>query len=117
MSLKTSKIEKEKKSRGFTIGALKGLGKGLVIGGSVVGFGFLISLTVIGAIIGIPLIVIGFAIIILGPFVGGLVGLATRKAKCPYCQNEIKFNVEKALTCENCHKRLLVRDNPLSLVE
>ena len=59
--------------------------------------GAILSLTGIGAIIGIPMLIIGFVGIFIGPIIGGLGGAlgAKRNTKmtvigpCPYCQAEL----------------------------
>ena len=52
--------------------------------------GLFLTMTIIGAIIGIPLILAGIATAIIGPF-GGLSALQMKKAKCPYCETVIRL--------------------------
>lgn len=96
---------------------MSGVLGGIVIGAVTIVVGGLLTATVIGAILGIPLILFGIVAIVISPFQGGIMGLMAKKGKCPYCQNELTFVYQKALTCKYCKKRLLVKNKQLSLVE
>lgn len=68
--------------------------------------GFFLCLTLVGAIIGIPLIAFGKA--------------GVWKGKCPYCGDQI-YNWStpgtKGLKCPTCRKRMVIRDNKFFRVD
>jgi DNA-directed RNA polymerase subunit RPC12/RpoP len=67
--------------------------------------GMLLTATGIGAIIGIPLMIVG----IIFPFVN--IGNSTLIGSCPYCGNEIiALKNEPGVTCKACKQRIIVRD-------
>lgn len=69
--------------------------------------GVLLCCTVIGAIIGIPLILVGIG----SPLIGMGTGLADIIGKCPYCGTEVRANkLNKGKTCPACKKRFVVRN-------
>ena len=74
--------------------------------------GIVLSITGIGAIIGIPLILIalGFAMM------GGLAYSENKsyyKGECPYCGRLIKVNAQEAFNCPICEERIIVEENLL----
>lgn len=77
--------------------------------------GVFLTLTLIGAIIGIPMILFGIVLAVVGPF-GGLTALGMKKAKCPYCENIVYVNSKKSVTCQVCKKLSIVKDGKLQLV-
>jgi len=68
--------------------------------------GFLMSLTGIGAIIGIPLMIAGFGFF--------LFGVASKKiiykGKCPTCDETQTSTGEKSFKCSCCKRRIIVGD-------
>ena len=78
--------------------------------------GIILSLTIIGAIIGIPLIFFGILTIIISPF-GGLAMFKAKKSKCPYCGALVILTGNPAFNCPLCKKRLIVKEGQLFLVE
>lgn len=93
----------------------------IVIGGLCVVFGMLLTITVVGAIIGIPMIIGGiiaiFVLPFISPFLGLGVGLSSKKGACPVCQNRLRLTSwQKAITCSACKSRLLVRNKQLITV-
>jgi len=124
-SIRTSEITKDTKAMTglrVAVGPFGGLGVGIAVGIVFIFIGFLLSLTIIGAIIGIPLIIGGVLTIILGPLLGAVTGagvaFTARRALCPYCQNAVSIKpYTKGVTCGTCQKRLVVRGKQLSLVE
>ena len=90
------------------------IGEGLIAGGCagsiIMSFGLLLCLTGIGAIIGIPMILIGCIII---PFIA-----ATHKVqKCPACKKEITLPVgHDAFDCPICKERLFREGKTLTQI-
>jgi len=69
----------------------------------IIGIGIVLCLTGIGAIIGIPLILVGIIL----PMMGGF----TKKDNCPHCGKEIMFmSYSVVVGCPACRSRLLVKD-------
>jgi DNA-directed RNA polymerase subunit RPC12/RpoP len=93
----------DEKGFGVATGALGGL----VGSGCLVIVGILLTLTGIGALIGIPLILLGLAM----PFVGGALGLSAIKGPCPYCGHAIHTDSTKlGLDCPACKQRIVIKD-------
>ena len=78
--------------------------------------GLFLTITIIGAIIGIPMILAGLMFIIVSPF-GGLAVFKQKKSKCPYCETVITLIGRQAFNCPSCQKRLIVKNGSLFLVE
>ncbi len=113
-----TKFTSQNKVLGGVVGVMGGAVFGIVSGIFLIIIGVLLCATIIGAILGIPLILFGLGMVITGPFSGLAAGLMGVKAPCPYCQNTLSFTFnKKALTCKYCRKRLLVRGKELMLVE
>lgn len=72
--------------------------------------GVLLSLTGIGAIIGVPLIIAGIAL----PFLAPLIGAATISGKCPHCGASVIATAQEigngGMDCTACARRILIRD-------
>lgn len=113
----TTNIKSANKIIGVASGTFAGIIVGIVGGVLVILVGLVLTATVIGAIIGIPLIIMGIGMMGIAPLQGTAMGFMTKKAECPYCHNELSFVMKKALTCKYCKKRLLVRGKELVLVE
>ena len=78
--------------------------------GCLIPAGVLISLTGIGAIIGIPMIIAGIS--------APIAGLASIKGPCPYCGSTVKtMKTIQGVTCSACKNRVLVRDGKFYRVE
>jgi len=78
----------------------------LVIGAGVIMIGGLLSLTGIGAIIGIPLIIGG----ILYPIIN--IGSTSIIGSCPYCGHEVSASKKTpGVTCPACRQRIIIRNN------
>jgi ribosomal protein L37AE/L43A len=89
---------------------IKGLGASILFGIVAIGLGGLLTVTVIGGIIGIPMIFIGGIAILLSPFMF----LAMSEGNCPYCQHQaIVMNGKKVVKCRSCKKRFSIRDGAL----
>lgn len=89
---------------------VKGLGVSVLFGIVAIGLGGLLTVTVIGAIVGVPMIFIGGGAIVLSP----LMFLAMSEGACPYCQHEaVIMNGKKVVKCSSCKNRFSVRDASL----
>lgn len=72
--------------------------------------GTLLCATGIGAIIGIPFLLIAAVMFFVGPFMK----TGSVKGHCPYCRNYIEANFPKAgITCSACLKRFTIRDGDI----
>lgn|GEM_PF-4780348 len=77
-----------------------------------IGFLFLIlgaflTMTVIGAIFGIPLILAGIVTAIASPFAKWFMV----EGKCPYCESKVETSTfREAVKCRVCRKRMVFRD-------
>jgi DNA-directed RNA polymerase subunit RPC12/RpoP len=88
------------------LGTIGGIG----LGGALIVLGILLSLTGLGAIIGIPVAFIGFVMALSGPFSGFFV----LEGPCPYCGTQITTSKTKqGVTCGGCKQRVLIRDKQL----
>ena len=80
---------------------------GIAVAGCAFPAGVLLTLTGIGAIVGIPLIIVSFFL----PFAGALGGLGQITGPCPHCATPIhasKFS--PGTNCPGCTRRVLIRD-------
>ncbi len=71
------------------------------VGAIFIGGGILLSITLIGAIIGIPMIVIGLIVLLVKSFI------KVQQIECPSCKtpNKIELSVQY-FNCEQCSKTL-----------
>lgn len=91
-------------------GFMKSIGVSILFGIVMIGLGGLVTLTVIGSIVGIPMMLIGGGAILLSP----VMFLALSQGNCPYCQHEvIIMNGKKVVKCTSCKIRFSVRDGML----
>lgn len=91
-------------------GFAKSLGVSILFGIVAIGLGALLTVTVIGGIIGVPMMFIGGGAILLSP----VMFLAMSQGNCPYCQHEvIVMNGKKVSKCTSCKHRFSVRDGML----
>ena len=89
---------------------MKSIGVSILFGIVMIGLGGLVTLTVIGSIVGIPMMLIGGGAILLSP----VMFLALSQGNCPYCQHEvIIMNGKKVVKCTSCKIRFSVRDGML----
>jgi DNA-directed RNA polymerase subunit RPC12/RpoP len=87
-------------------GAAVGLASGVAAGGCFFIAGLLLTVTGIGAIIGIPMMIGAF----LGPLIGLGRGAEKLKGDCPYCGMEIEAeHANMGVTCRVCKQRVIVR--------
>jgi DNA-directed RNA polymerase subunit RPC12/RpoP len=95
-------------------GAGKGLANGLAAGSGMIMIGALLCCTVIGAIVGIPMIIIG----LFGSAIGPLMGLANIKGSCPYCGTNVSASAGlPGIDCRGCKKRIVIRNKKFFAVE
>ncbi len=84
--------------------------------GCLVPLGVVLTFTGIGAIIGVPLLLIG-----LFTFFSGMIGSLFVRGKtiiCPYCYEETKVTKNiNAYTCPRCQKRVLIEGDSGRKVE
>jgi DNA-directed RNA polymerase subunit RPC12/RpoP len=76
--------------------------------------GLLLTLTGIGALVGIPLILISLFL----PFVGALGGLAQIVGPCPHCSTPIHAaRFSPGVDCPGCKRRVLIRDRQFVAID
>jgi hypothetical protein len=95
-------------------GAFAGMAAGTVVAMVFMGFGALMCLTGIGAIIGVPFILIGLIM----PMIGGAKGLTTKPIQrfvgsCPWCGYRAT-GCAPGFNCPSCAHRIMVRGNVFS---
>ena len=75
--------------------------------------GLALCFTIIGAIIGIPLVLFGVTGIIVSPFVG--MGLVTKKTEvCPKCGGTVSFiSLQRMARCKSCHQYIKIEKGHL----
>jgi hypothetical protein len=76
--------------------------------------GFLFSATGIGAIIGVPMILVGFVFPFLGPFLG--LAVMSLTGPCPYCGTTVTGGMA-GFNCHACRKRIVVKDKKFIRVD
>jgi DNA-directed RNA polymerase subunit RPC12/RpoP len=95
-------------------GAMEGCNFGCGAAGFVIIVGGLLTATGIGAIIGIPLIIVGFIL----PFLTTFMGYGGLKGKCPWCETEIENPYPlSGMDCPACKKRIVIRGNKFVKIE
>ena len=87
-------------------GAFSGLLFGLIVTPMLLIVGTLLCLTGLGALLGIPMIVVG----ILAPLIGPMIGMRTHSGQCPYCGAALS-NIESThgATCPACNHAIAVK--------
>lgn len=95
---------------------LEGASYGCLAGSVIYGFltfvGILLTLTGVGAIIGIPLIILGIVMFFISP----LLGLGAVKGDCPWCGTTVTV-MAKGEDCPICKKRIVVKDKKFIKIE
>lgn len=91
----------------FAQGLLYGFGIGIAL----VAFGFLLSLTLIGMILGVPMIIVGVCMFLTAPIAFKYMKIA----ECPNCQESIIMPMpRKHIKCRSCKRKFFVKkDNTL----
>lgn len=100
-----------KRRRGFST-IVMGL-FGFVIGSFLIALGLALTATIVGAVLGIPLILAGVGMWAVGPFMGWIV----IQEKCPICETPLWFfGKQDGTTCDRCKHRIILRDGtPVSV--
>ena len=86
-----------------------GIALGLIV------FGAFLCIFIIGAIVGIPLIIGGVILLIISPFAKYYVV----EGKCPHCEKVLQAITlfQKSTKCPDCKKRIIVRDKKFLSVD
>lgn len=83
---------------------------GLIVGFILIVIGVMVSLTGVGLIIGIPLILAGLAY----PFIAR----SLIKGHCPYCGSTVSVLGSKSgVTCRSCRKHIVIQDKKFTRAE
>ena len=85
-------------------GAFAGWIAGGAVGACLIVVGFLLCLTGVGMILGIPIILAGFVMLFIGPFLGA----RALKGACPYCRSVV-LSASRGFNCPVCKRRIVVR--------
>jgi len=97
---------KKIKGEGIRVGCLTGLMVAFIL----IVIGVMVSLTIIGLIIGIPLILSGIAY----PFIAR----SLIKGQCPYCGSEVSaLDFKPGVTCRACKKLIVIKNKKFFSVE
>lgn len=97
-----------------SVSKVKGFFSGLFLSVLIIPAGLFLSMTGIGALIGIPLIIFGLFAPFLGltgkKYVKGeMIGTGILKGPCPYCKKEFTTaKMDSSVDCPHCKKRLFV---------
>ncbi len=85
--------------RGKPVGGLPGTATGFIL----IVIGIMVSLTGVGLMIGIPLILAGVAY--------PLVARSLIRGQCPYCDRKVStINTKPGINCPGCGKYIVIRD-------
>jgi hypothetical protein len=86
-------------------GLFAGFASGVIIGTGFVLFGSLLCITIVGSIVGLPLILVG----LIAPFIGPFLRFKEREGDCPYCGTRVTTNgTAIGFNCVACKERILV---------
>lgn len=91
-----------------TFGAIVGAIMGFAIGFTMFIVGLVLTATIIGAIVGIPLIIAGVSVMIVGPFSGGIGMFLTKNIPCPNCKTNQMVTMARVFRCKACRRTLYV---------
>lgn len=100
-----------KRRRGFST-IVMGL-FGFVVGSFLIVLGLALTATIVGAVLGIPFMLIGIGMWAVGPFMGWI----AIEEKCPICETPLWFFGKQAgTTCSRCkHRIILWNGQPVSV--
>ena len=88
--------------------AFSGLMFGLIVTPMCLIVGGMLCCTILGAVLGVPVIVAG----ILAPLIGPMVGIGEPRGKCPWCGAELNDIVNSpAFACHACQGKVLLQDS------
>lgn len=91
--------------------AFGGLFFGVVVAPVCIIVGTMLTITGIGIIVGIPLIILG----VLAPLLGSVIGLNELKGKCPWCGTKIAsiVNHTQDFACPACSQMIAIRNREM----
>jgi DNA-directed RNA polymerase subunit RPC12/RpoP len=88
--------------------AFSGLMFGLIVTPMCLIVGGMLCCTILGAVLGVPVIVAG----ILAPLIGPMIGMGEPRGKCPWCGAELNDIVNSpAFACHACQGKVLLQDS------
>jgi DNA-directed RNA polymerase subunit RPC12/RpoP len=91
-------------------GSAAGCASGFLMAGCILP-GALLCFTGVGAIIGVPMIILG----LMGPIMGPLMGTGAKAGPCPWCgtraMTPLSAFPKPGFDCPACKKRIIVRGN------
>ena len=88
--------------------AFSGLLFGLIVAPMCIIVGGMLCCTILGAVLGIPVIIAG----ILAPLIGPMVGIGEPRGNCPWCGTELNDIVNSpAFACHSCQGKVLLQDS------
>ena len=88
--------------------AFGGLFFGIVMAPVLIIVGTMLCLTGLGAFVGVPMIIAGFA----SPLIGPMLGLGTHTGKCPWCGAAISsVPLMDTFACHECNGKISVRNH------
>lgn len=100
------KMEPEEHEKAPVQGAYSGLLLGLLAVPILILPGALLCLTGLGAILGIPMIVVG----VCAPLLGPMIGLGTLDGKCPWCGTRVNGREgARDFSCLACSQRIAIK--------
>ena len=106
-----TKIEPVQAEKAPTRTAFGGLLFGILAAPVCIIVGIMLCLTGLGAIAGIPLIILG----IFAPLIGSLAGMSETRGKCPWCGAAVSnLFRSKGFACHACGKRIAVSKDQLT---
>lgn len=112
----STKTESGKKNivEAFVLGGVAGVVTGVLM----IIVGSILTVTLIGSIIGIPLIIAGIWGMVGGPLIGVLTNRKAIKGPCPYCGTTVLGqSTDAGITCKACKKRIVLRDKRFCRVD
>ena len=103
--------EPRKHERSPVRNSFSGLLFGLIIAPVCLIVGGMLCCTLLGAFLGIPMIILG----ILAPLLGPILGFSLFKGNCPWCGTKINsvFNHTQVFPCPKCGKEIAIRNKEL----
>jgi DNA-directed RNA polymerase subunit RPC12/RpoP len=99
--MNTGKSDEMKKDEGG--GKSVGVGAGTAIGFILIAIGIMVSFTVVGLVVGIPMILAGVAY--------PMIARSLIRGQCPYCgRNVSAMNSRPGIRCPGCGRHIVIRD-------
>jgi DNA-directed RNA polymerase subunit RPC12/RpoP len=88
--------------------AFSGMVLGAIVAPAMIITGVMLCCTLLGAFLGVPLIIGGA----LAPVVGPMVGVHSLRGNCPWCGAKVSsLNAKGSFECDACRKRVEVKDH------